>query len=138
MIKVVPGLVAAVVVLFPVIAAKLMYDATTYTGMEPVNRPWAQNSMEFVAWNGEKWTAWIHNDIFAQRPQNVEKWHEHTNTSLAFVDWENQPWQAKIDGDGFVLAQRGDWKGETLRVRAIRYRDWKGKNQLRTLAQLNR
>ncbi len=94
--------------------------------------------MEFVSWNGEKWTAWIRDESFEQRPQNEEKWHEHANISLAFVDWDSERWQAKIEGDGFLLARRGNCKNETKHVSAIRYRDWKGKNQLRTLAQLKR
>ena len=52
MIKVVLGLSAAV--LATVVAAKLTFDATTYTGAEPATQPWEQNTMEFVAWNGEK------------------------------------------------------------------------------------
>ncbi len=136
MIKVVLGVVAAV--LATIVAAKLAFDATAYTGAGPVHQPWAQNTMEFVAWNGEKWTAWIRDDNFEQRPQNEAKWHDHANISLAFIGWEYKPWQAKIDGDGFLLAHRGDWNGSTKRVSAIRYRDWKGENQLRTLAQLKR
>ena len=136
MIKVVLGLSTAVLV--TVVAAKLAYDATTYAGAWPVNQPWAQNSMELVAWNGEKWTAWVRESSFEQRPQNDEKWSRHANTSLAFIDWKGRPWQAKIDGDEFLLAYRGDWKGATEHGTAIRYRDWKGENQLRTLAQLKR
>jgi hypothetical protein len=136
MLKVVFGLSAAV--LATVVAAKLTFDATAYTGAEPANDPWVQNSMEFVAWNGEKWTAWIRDGAFEQRPQNKVEWSPHANTSLAFIDWEGGPWQVKIDGDAFLLAHRGEWKGPTKRVNAIRYRDWKGKHQLRTLAQLRR
>jgi hypothetical protein len=136
MIKVVLCLAAAL--LATVVAAKLTFDATSYTGAEPTNEPWAQNSMEFVAWNGEKWTAWIHAAAFEQRPQNEGQWSPHANPSLAFIDWEGRPWQAKIDGDVLLLAHRGDWKDSTERVTAIRYRDWKGKHQLRTLAQLRR
>ena len=136
MIKIVFGLAAAV--LAAIVGAKLAYEITVHTGAEPDNRPWAQNSMEFVAWNGEKWTAWIRDDAFEQRPQNETRWSGHTNTSLAFIDWERKPWQVKIDGDAFLLAKRGDWKGSTERVTAIRYRDWEGDNQLRTLMQLTR
>ena len=136
MIKVVLGLVAAVLV--TIVAARLVYDATAYTGAGPENQPWAQNSMEFVAWNGEKWTAWIHNGAFEQRPQNERQWSSHASVSLAFIDWERKPWQVKVDGDAFLLAHRGDWKGSTERVTAIRYRDWEGENQLRTLTQLKR
>ena len=136
MIKVVLGLVTAVVV--TIVAAKLAFEATAYTGAERVNQPWAQNTMEFVAWNGEKWTAWVRDDTFEQRPQNEAQWSEHANISLAFIGWEYEPWQAKIDGDAFLLARRGNWKGSTERASAIRYRDWKGENQLRTLAQLKR
>ena len=76
MIKVVLGL--STVVLATVVAAKLAYDVTTYTGDGPVNQPWAQNSMELVAWNGEKWTAWVRESSFEQRPQNDEKWSRHS------------------------------------------------------------
>ncbi len=138
MIKVFLGLVAVVVVLLPVVAAKLVYIATAYTSAGPVNQPWALKNMEFVAWNGEKWTAWIRDDTFEQRPENMKDWHGHAGNSLAFVDWESERWQAKIDGDGFLLARRGNWKGETEHVSAIRYRDWTGQNQLRTPAQLKR
>ncbi|MCZ6656815.1 MAG: hypothetical protein O7C67_05920 [Gammaproteobacteria bacterium] len=136
MIKIVLGVMVAV--LATVVAAKLAFEATAYTGAGPVNQPWAQNTMEFVAWNGEKWTAWVRDDTFEQRPQNESQWHEHANISLAFIGWEYDPWQAKIDGDGFLLAHQGNWKGSTKRASAIRYRDWKGENQLRTLAQLKR
>ena len=60
MIKVVLGLLAAVLV--TILAAKLSYEVTVYSGAESINRPWTQNTMEFVAWNGEKWTAWIRGD----------------------------------------------------------------------------
>ena len=136
MIKVVLGLSAAVLV--TILAAKLAYNATAYNGTEPANQPWALNTMEFVAWNGEKWTAWIRDNTFEQRPQNDVRWSSHANASLAFIDWEGRPWQAKIDGNGLLLAHRGDWQGSIERKTAIQYRDWKGKNQLRTLAQLKR
>ncbi len=136
MIKVVLAVAAAV--LATIVAAKVMYEATAYAGAEPDNQPWAQTSMEFVAWNGEKWTAWIRDDVFEQRPQNDGPWSGHANASLAFIDWELKPWQVKIDGDAFLLAHRGDWKGVPERASAIRYRDWEGENQLRTLTQLKR
>ncbi len=136
MIKVVLGLSAAVLV--TILVAKLVYNVTAYNGTEPANQPWALNTMEFVAWTGEKWTAWIRDNTFEQRPQNDVRWSSHANASLAFIDWEGKPWQVKIDSDTLVLALRGDWKGSTQRVTAIRYRDWKGVNQLRTLTQLKR
>ncbi len=136
MIKVFLALAAAA--LATVGGAKLAFDATTYTGAEPANQPWAQNKMEFVTWNGEKWTTWVRDGTFEQRPQNEAKWSGHANLSLAFIDWDGRPWQAKIDGDAFLLADRGDWQGSAERATAIRYRDWKGDNQLRTLAQLRR
>lgn len=136
MYKVVLGLLAAV--LATVVAAKLAFEATVYTGSEPANQPWSQDTMQFVAWNHEMWTAWIRGDVFEQLPQNTDKWNRHANTSLAFIDWEGRAWQAKIDGVDFLLAHRGDWEGPTERATAIRYRDWKGKNKLRTVAQLRR
>jgi|TARA_B110000014_G_C19935013_1_gene483731 hypothetical protein len=129
---------AAVILLTPVLAAKLVFNVTSSTGAEPINEPWVQNSMEFVTWNGEKWTGWVRNEDFALRPQNEGKWSQHSNSMLAFMDWEGTPWQARIDGDSFLLAHHGDWQGHTEKALAIHYRDWQGKNQLRTLAQLKR
>ena len=124
--------------LLPVLAAKLAYNVKTSPGADPVNVPWAQYSMEFVTWNGEKWTSWIQDDGFEHRPQNVADWGQHSTGSVAFINWENIPWQAKIEGDGFILAHHGDWLGHTEHASAIRYRDWQGNKQLRTVAQLTR
>jgi hypothetical protein len=136
MTKVVLGLAAAV--LATIVGAKLAYEATSYSSGGPANQPWSQNTMEFVAWNGERWTAWIRDGAFEQRPQNDGRWSGHANASLAFIDWDGGHWQAKIDGNTFLVADKGDWNGTTERVAAIRYRDWNGENQLRTLAQLVR
>jgi hypothetical protein len=132
------GFSLAAAVLVTVVAAKLAFEITVNPGSEPVNHPWAQSTLQFVTWNNEKWSAWIRDDAFEQIPQNTDKWSRHTNASLAFIDWEGEPWQAKIDGDSFVLAHRGDWAGTTKRAEAIRYRDWQGKNKLRTTLQLRR
>ena len=129
MIKVV--LVLSAAVFAAILGAKLMYDATVHTGTEPAKQPWAQNTMEFMAWNGEKWTTWIRDNKFEHRPQNDTLWSPHANTSLAFIGWEGEPWQVKITSDATTLAHRGDWKGATEQVTAIRYRDWKGEKQLR-------
>ena len=134
--KAVLGFLAAVTA--TIVAANLAYDATANAPSEPINAPWAQGTMEFVAWNGEWWTGWIRNDAFEQTPQNSRNWSRHSNPSLAFIDWAGEIWQAKIDGEEFMLAYRGDWQGPVERATAIRYRDWNGKNQLRTVAQLRR
>ena len=132
------GFSLVVAILATVVAAKLAFESTVNPDIEPVNRPWAHNTMQFVSWNHEKWSAWIRHDTFEQLPQNTEKWSRHTNPSLAFIDWNGEAWQAKISGDNFILAQRGDWQGATERVEAIRYRDWQGNNKLRTTLQLRR
>ena len=121
-----------------IFAAKLLYEATSYTGIEPAHQPWVQNTMEFVAWNDQQWIAWIHDSTFEQIPLDEKNWSRHSNVTLAFTDWEGELWQAKIDGDEFLLAARGDWEGLIERTDAIRYRDWTGTNQLRTLVQLSR
>ncbi len=136
MFKVFLGLAAAVLAV--VLAAKITFNTSTGFGSEPSNQPWAQDTMEFVAWNGEKWTAWVHADLFEQLPQDTQAWNRHANASIAYTDWEGRSWQAKIDDEEFLLAHHGDWKGPVERSVAIRYRDWTGKNQLRTLAQLRR
>lgn len=119
-------------------AAKLTYEMISYRGAEPINAPWQQSAMEFVTWNGERWTAWIRDDVFELRPVNEGKWSPHANTTLAFINWEGEPWQAKIDGDEFLLAHRGEWRSSIERDNAIRYRNWEGKYELRSLDQLRR
>jgi hypothetical protein len=121
-----------------IVAARLAFDATSVAGTGPVNEPWAQARMEFVAWNDQRWTAWIRGAEFELVPKDTRSWSRHSNVTLAFIDWEGEPWQAKIDGDHFVLAHRGDWQGPTESAAALRYRDWSGRNQLRTLTQLRR
>ncbi len=134
--RVLLGLLATV--LIAIFAAKMASETTSSSHRQPTSHPWAQNKMEFFTWNDEKWVAWIRDDAFEHRPQNKSKWSRHSNPSLAFIDWEGESWQAKIDGREFLLAYRGDWNGPVTRVDAIRYRDWEGKNTLRTIAQLSR
>ena len=136
MVKALLGLLVAVAA--TIAAANFAFNATADTGSEPKNEPWSQNRMEFMTWNGEKWTAWIHDDRFELVPVNEDNWHRHSNTSIAFIDWDGDTWQAKIDGDGFLLAHRGEWHEETQSASGIRYRDWAGKSQLRTVAQFTR
>ena len=136
MVKGILGLVAGVFA--AIVAANLAFNATANVGTQPVNEPWAQDRMEIVAWNNEKWTAWIVGDAFYQLPENEGKWSQHSNPSIAFTDWGGEMWQAKIEGDDFLLAYRGDWNGPIERSDAIRYRDWTGNNQLRTITQLRR
>jgi hypothetical protein len=136
MIKAVLGLVVAVVL--AVLAARVWYLVEADTDQAPTPEPWAQNRMEFVAWNDEAWIAWIRGERFELTPRHEGKWRRHANVTLAFTDWQGEPWQAKIDGEQFLLARRGDWKGRTERASAVRYRDWRGHPQLRTVAQLRR
>lgn len=125
-------------VLAAVVAARTLHLVTADTAPEPRARPWSQHSMEFVAWNGSQWTAWIRGGRFELLPRERGRWQRHANVSLAFTDWQSEPWQAKIDGEQFLLAFRGDWKGRTERASALRYRDWRGQPQVRTVAQLRR
>lgn len=136
MTKALLGLLAAVVL--AIAAARIAYNVSVDPGDEPVNEPWAHSRMEFVAWNNDKWTAWIHDGAFEQAPQNTDKWSRHSNPSIAFTDWSGEAWQAKIDGEEFLLAHQGDWHGSVDRSVAIRYRDWSGNNQIRTVAELQR
>jgi hypothetical protein len=125
-------------VLAAILAARLLYGATAGIDTALKSQPWTQNSMQFVAWDDVRWTAWIRDDRFELTPRAKGKWQHHVNASLAFVDWEGKPWQAKIEGQQFLLAYRGDWKGRIERASALRYRDWRGHHQLRTVAQLRR
>ena len=131
-------LTLAAAILATIVAAKLTFEANSYSGREPVNQPWTQGTMEFVSWNDEQWAAWIRSGKFEQSPQDTVNWSRHANTSIAYTGWEGKLWQAKIEGEEFLLAHRGNWGGHIERTSAIRYRDWTGRNQLRTVAQLRR
>lgn len=130
------GLTAAFLV--AIAAAQFAYRVSTDPGDDPVNEAWSQDRMEFVAWNNDQWTAWIHDGAFEQQPQNTDDWSRHSNASIAYIDWGGDAWQAKIDGDMFLLAHQGNWDGSIDRAVAIRYRDWSGNNQIRTVADLER
>jgi hypothetical protein len=136
MAKVFLGLLAAFLV--TILAARTALYASINPDDVLGGEPWAQNKMEFVSWNGERWTAWVRDGAFEHVPQNSARWSRHSNGSLAFVDWEGEAWQAKISGEGFLLAHHGDWQGPTENATAIRYRDWAGKHRVRSLTQLNR
>ena len=131
-------LVLAAAFLAVVLAARVAYSVSTDLGDEPVNKAWVQNKMEFVAWNGQRWTAWIHDGGFELAPENTRRWSRHSSPSIAFTNWDGEYWQARIDGDSFLLAYRGNWQEPSEPVEAIQYRDWFGINRLRTVADLRR
>jgi len=124
--------------LVAIAAANYSYGVSSDVGTEPMHEAWARETMDFVSWNDEEWTARIHDGAFHLIPQNDSDWSRHSNASIAFTDWEGAAWQAKIDGEMFVIAAQGNWLGPVERVEALRYRDWSGNNQLRTVADLER
>ena len=124
--------------LVAVVVAKGAFLQKTDYGDDAPNHAWAKNRMEFVAWNNEKWTAWISDNDFEKLPENTGTWHRHANSTIAFIGWDGSHWQAKIDGQEFLLAANGDWQGDVQRSEALRYRDWSGSQQIRTVAQLRR
>ena len=136
MAKAFAGLFAALV--FTIMAAKIASNASISTDIEPVTEAWAQNRMEFVAWNGGRWTAWIHDGDFEHVPQDTGNWSRHSKKTIAFTDWAGEPWQAKVSGNVFLLAKQGDWQGAVEESAAIRYVDWRGIKRLRTVADLQR
>ena len=133
MSKIVLGILAAA--FCTIVAAKLAYDASAHPSEARLNEPWAQNRMEFVAWNGNNWTAWIRDESFEHRPQHEGTWHPHANPTLSYINWDGEPTKATIEGETFVVAPHGM---DSSRQDAIRYRDWDGENRLRTYNQLQR
>lgn len=124
--------------LVTIAAARCAYSLSVNTGGQPAPAPWSLNKMQFLAWNGEQWTAWVRDDRFELDPENTGLWSRHANQSIAFIGWDGEFWQAKIEADEFLLARRGDWSGDPLRSDALRYRDWAGREQLRTVPDLKR
>lgn len=124
--------------LVAIAAAQFAFQLTEKEGDRPGNAAWAQDRMEFVAWNNKRWTAWIHDGAFEQLPEDTANWSRHANPRIAYFDWDGEAFQAKIDGNSFLLARHGDWGGAVEVSEAIRYRDWSGNNQLRTVAELRR
>lgn len=124
--------------LFVVMAAKVAYSVTAGPDDGPVTQPWSHDRVEFVAWNGEKWMATIRDGKFQLVPVNTRDWSRHAKSSIAFVHWDGEAWQAKIEHGEFLLARHGNWDGPVERSEAIRYRDWSGNNQIRTVTDLQR
>lgn len=118
--------------------AKFAFESTSAADVQAAADPWAQDKMEFIAWNGQPWTGWIRDGNFELVPENEGTWHRHSNTTIAYIGWDAEQWQARVDGDQFVIAHRGEWHGHTEAVEALRYRDWGGVNSVRTVAQLTR
>jgi hypothetical protein len=121
-----------------VAAARIAFEATAPEPARPVAEPWAQDRMEFLAWNEARWTGWVRDGRFELVPEDTDRWSRHANPTLAFVGWDGERWQAKLDGDAFVLARRGNWERASERSDAIRYLDWLGRQQIRTVEQLAR
>ena len=134
--KFVAGIVLAFIMAIAV--ARIAYETNSEAGAGPSQDPWSTDRMEFLAWNGERWTAWIRDDHFELIPLNSADWHRHANPTIAFIDWDGAPLQAKIEGSEFLLAHHGEWHGRIERSAVLRYRDWNGERRLRTVSQLNR
>lgn len=124
--------------LLAIAAAQFAFQMTDKEGEGPGNEAWNRDRMEFIAWNNERWTAWIHDGAFEQLPEDTANWSRHAKSSIAYIDWEGEVYQAKIDGDKFKLVHRGNWGGDVEVSDAIRYRDWSGNKELRTVAELRR
>lgn len=136
MAKALLGLACAFLV--AIAAAQIAYRISSDTGDAPTEEAWAQNKMEFIAWNNDRWTAWIHNGAFEHLPENTANWNRHAKASIAYIGWDGEAMQAKIDGDQFLLAHQGNWDASVEPADAIRYRDWSGTKQIRTVGQLER
>ncbi len=134
--RVLVGLLGAFLV--AIAAAQVAYRINTDPGDAPAQEAWSQDRMEFVAWNDDRWTAWVRGELFEKVPQNTRRWSRHANASIAYYNWDGEAWQAKIDGEEFLLARQGNWDDEIIRTPAIRYRDWAGNEQIRTVADLRR
>ncbi len=126
------GLVVAIA------AANVSFYLKVGAGNSSGNEPWSLDRMNYVAWNGERWTAWIHDGKFELVPEDQENWSRHAKSGIAFVNWDGEPWQARGYGATFLLAAEGNWDGEIVRDEAIRYLDWSGNRRLRTVANLQR
>ena len=118
--------------------ARLAYEASRVADSPAATAPWAQDKMEFIAWNGQRWTGWVRDGRFELQPQTEGKWHRHSNSTIASVGWDGELWQARVDEDEFRIAHRGEWHGEIETSDSLRYRDWSGNHRIRTVAQLRR
>ena len=79
MAKALLGLLAAF--LATIGAARVAFELTRERTEGPIHEPWALGTMEYVAWNGEQWTAWIRDGSFEQTPQDTIDWHRHAKPS---------------------------------------------------------
>jgi len=118
--------------------ARLAFEASSHAQSPTATAPWAQDRMEFVAWNGQRWTAWVHDGRFELTPQSEGTWHRHSNTTIAYIGWDGELWQARVDDGRFRVARRGEWGDHSETIDSLRYRDWSGNRKVRTVTQLTR
>ena len=136
MLRVFLGLSLAILIV--IAAARVAYSVSTRSADYAVNEAWSHNKMEFVAWNKERWTAWIHDGVFELAPENTADWSRHANATISYADWDGEFWQARIDGEVFFARREGQLGCAARASGAIRFRDWLGNKQLRTVADLER
>ena len=135
-VKAIIGLIVAFAL--SVMGARLAFEASGPDEASSTAAPWAQNKMEFIAWNGQRWTAWLRDGNFELTPENEGNWHRHANSSIAYIGWGGEPIQARLHGEQFQIAHRGEWHAAVEEVEAIHYIDWSGVRRVRSVEQLTR
>lgn len=72
------------------------------------NRAQAGPTLEFVAWDGSKWSARIQGEGFLLAPDG--DWNRAAaDTVLRYLTWNGAKWAAKIQEGGFLHAPEGKW-----------------------------
>jgi hypothetical protein len=80
--------------------------------------------MNYVTWDGGKWTAKIEGNQFVHAPGG--DWSQaHADTIMNYVTWDGSKWTAKIDNGVFLHAPNGDWS-RAHKDSIINYITWDG------------
>jgi hypothetical protein len=81
-------------------------------------------SINYLDWNGSKWTAKIQGERFLHAP-NGDWSKAHSDDVIHYLSWNGSKWAAKIEGGRFLHAPDGDWSKAHPDDIAI-YRTWDG------------
>jgi len=65
--------------------------------------------INYIAWNGTKWSAKPDGKGFMIAEEG--NWKKGiSDDHIAYTGWNGTKWEAKHDGNGFLIAPEGDWK----------------------------
>lgn len=94
------------------------------------SRSHVDEELKFIAWDGTKWSAKLHNGGFLLAA-NGDWSRARADQFLNYLSWDGTKWTARVVDNNFAHAANGDWKrkgpGSTIKYLAWNRTRWVGK-----------